>query len=98
MVAGVGVTLLVIAMPTLRRWPTPPDPSTGPTLSDSEVLSLIAHDMRSRGAAARVMPDGQVRFDDGTGYVSVGGAHFHISQPNRIVVAEDPPAIQPQYR
>jgi len=30
--------------------------------------------------------------------VSVGGAHFHILQRNRIVVAEDPPAIQLRYR
>jgi hypothetical protein len=62
------------------------------------VLSLVAHEMRSGDAAARVLRDGQVRFNDGTWYVSVGGAHFHFTQRNRIVVADDPPAIELQYR
>ena len=47
--------------------------------------------------AARVMSEGRTRFDDGTWYINVGGAHFHFTQRNRIVVAEDPPAVQLQY-
>ena len=43
------------------------------------------------------MNESQVRFDDGTWYVSVGNAHFRFSQRNRIVVADDPPAVQLQY-
>ena len=54
--------------------------------------------MRSGTAAARVLNEGQARFDDGTWYISVGSAHFHFTQRNRIVVADDPPAIELQYR
>jgi hypothetical protein len=98
LVAGIGVAILVIAVVTLPPRPAAPDPSQTATLADKEVLTLVAHEMRSGEAAARVMSDGQVRFDDGTWYISVGGAHFHLSQRNRIVVADDPPAIQLQYR
>ena len=98
MVAGIGVTILVIAVVTLPPRPAPPDPSQTATLSQAEVLSLVAHEMRSGEAAARVLSEGQVRFEDGTWYVSVGGAHFRFSQRNRIVVADDPAAVQLQYR
>jgi hypothetical protein len=98
MVAAIGVTVLVIALVTLPLRPPPPDANQTPNLSDVEVLSLVAHDMRSGDAAARVLSEGRVRFADGTWYVSVGSAHFHLSLRNRIVVAEDPPAIQLEYR
>jgi hypothetical protein len=97
MVAGIGVAILVIAVVTLPPRPAPPDPSQTATLSQSEVLSLVAHEMRSGEAAARVLNEGQARFDDGTWFVSVGGAHFHFSQRNRIVVADDAQAVQLQY-
>jgi hypothetical protein len=96
-VAGVGVAILVIALVTLPPRPAAPDPTQNATLSDAEVRSLVAHEMRSGEAAARVINDSQVRFDDGTWYLSVGNAHFHFSQRNRIVVADDPPAVQLQY-
>src|SRR5918911_984201 len=89
MVAGLGVALLVIAIVTLPPRPAPQDASQTATLGDAEVLSLVAHDMRSGEAATRVLNEGQVRFDDGTWYITVRGAHFHMSQRNRIVVAED---------
>jgi hypothetical protein len=95
-VAGVGVTLLVIAVMTLPPRQAP-EPVQTATLSDAEALTLVAQAMRSAQAAQRVMTDGQTRFDDGTWYVSVGGAHFHFTQRNRIVVAEDPPAIQLEF-
>ena len=98
MVAGIGVAMLVIAVVTLPPRPAPPDPSQTANLGDSEALTLVAHEMRSGAAAARVLNEGQVRFNDGTWYVSVGGAHFHFTQRNRIVVADDPPAIDLQYR
>jgi hypothetical protein len=98
MVAGIGVTVLVIAVVTLPPRPPPPDPSQTATLGDSEALTLVAHEMRSGDSAARVVNEGQVRFNDGTWYISVGGAHFHFTQRNRIVVADDPPAITLQYR
>jgi hypothetical protein len=98
MVAGVGAAILVIAVVTLPPRPAPPDPAQIATLSESEVKTLVAHDMRSGDAAARVLVEAQVRFEDGTWYISVGTAHFHFSQRNRIVVADDPPAIQLQYR
>jgi hypothetical protein len=97
MVAAIGVTVLVIAVVTLPPRPAPPDPAQTATLADSEALTLVAHDMRSGDAAAQVLNQGQARFDDGTWYVNVSGAHFHFSQRNRIVVADDPPAIQLQY-
>ena len=96
-VAGVGVAILVIAVVTLPPRPPAPDPAQTATLSDAEVRSLVAHDMRSSQSAARVMAESQVRFEDGTWYVSVGNAHFRLSQRNRIVVADDPPAVQLQY-
>jgi hypothetical protein len=95
-VAGVGVTLLVIAAVTLPPRPQPEAAQTA-NLSDAEALTLVAHDMRSPLAAQRVMQEGQARFDDGTWYISVGGAHFHFTQRNRIVVAEDPPAVELEY-
>jgi hypothetical protein len=95
-VAGVGVTLLVIAAVTLPPRPAP-EPTQTANLSDSEALTLVAHEMRSAQSAQRVMTDGQARFDDGTWYVSVSGAHFHFTQRNRIVVAEDAAAIQLEY-
>ena len=98
MVAGIGATILVIAAVTLPPRPAPPDPTQTANLGDSEALTLVAHEMRSGDAAARVLNEGQVRFNDGTWYVSVGGAHFHFTQRNRIVVAEDQPAIDLEYR
>ena len=98
MVAGIGATILVIAVVTLPPRPTPPDATQTANLGDSEALTLVAHEMRSGDAAARVLNDGQVRFNDGTWYISVGGAHFHFTQSNRIVVADDQPAIDLQYR
>jgi hypothetical protein len=98
MVAGIGVAVLVIAVVTLPARPTAPDPSQTATLGDSEALTLVAHEMRSGAAAARVLNDGQARFSDGTWYISVGGAHFHFTQRNRIIVADDPQAIELQYK
>jgi hypothetical protein len=95
-VAGIGVALLVIAAVTLPPRPAPEPPQTA-TLSDSEALTIVAHDMRSADAASKVMTAGQARFDDGTWYIGVGPAHFHFTQRNRIVVAEDQPAIQLEY-
>ena len=96
MVAGIGVTLLVIAAATLPFRPQP-EPVQTPNLSDREALTIAAQQMRSGVAAARVMNDGQVRFNDGSWYISVGEAHFHFSQRNRLVVAEDPPAVDLEY-
>jgi hypothetical protein len=96
MVAGIGVTLLVIAVFTLPPRQTP-EPTQTASLSDAEALTLVAHEMRSGQAAARVLNEGQTRFDNGTWYVSVGGAHFRFTQRNRIVVAEDSPAVQLEY-
>ena len=95
-VAAIGVTLLVIAAVTLPPRPTP-EPTQTANLADREALTLVAHEMRSSTAAARIMSEGQTRFDDGTWYVTVGGAHFHFTQRNRIVVADDEPAVQIQY-
>ena len=95
-VAGVGVTLLVIAAVTLPPRPQP-EPAQTANLSDGEALTIVAHDMRSAQSAQHVMQDGQTRFEDGTWYITVNGAHFHFSQRNRIVVAEDPSAVQLEY-
>src|SRR5262252_8793536 len=75
-VAGIGVTLLVIALATLPFRP-PPEPVQTATLSDSEALTTVANEMRSGASATRVMTDGTTRFDDGTWYITVGNAHFH---------------------
>ena len=96
-VAAIGVTLLVIAAVTLPPRPNPDTAQMTPNLSNAEALSIVAHEMRSGAAAARVMSEGQPRFDDGTWYVSVGSAHFHFTQRNRLVVAEDDLAVQLEY-
>ncbi len=96
MVAGVGAAILVIAVVTLPPRPASPEPQTA-NLSEAEVRALVAHEMRSGAAAARIVDESQVRFEDGTWFVSVGNAHFHFSQRNHIVVADDPPAVQLQY-
>jgi hypothetical protein len=95
-VAGIGVTLLVIAAVTLPPRPTPESTQT-PNISKEEALTLVAHEMRSGGAAQRVMSEGQASFNDGSWYVSVGGAHFHFTQRNRIVVADDAAGVQLEY-
>ncbi len=97
-VAGIGVTILVIAIVTLQGRPAPPDASQTANLGDAEALTLVAHEMRSGDGAARVLNEGQVHFNDGSWYVSVGGAHFHFTQRNRIVIADDQPAIDLEYR
>jgi hypothetical protein len=97
MVAGLGVALLVIAAVTLPPRPSAPPADQTATISDSEALTIVAHEMRSGDAAARVIRDGQTRFNDGTWSIAVDGAHFHFTQRNRIVVAEDPPAVELQY-
>ena len=96
-VAGIGVTLLVIAAVTLPPRPNPDTTQSTPNISNAEALSIVAHEMRSGASAARVMSEGQSRFDDGTWYVNVGNAHFHFTQRNRLIVAEDDPAIQLEY-
>src|ERR1700736_3983480 len=70
MVAAIGVTVLVIAVVTLPPRPPAPDPAQTATLGESEVLSLVAHEMRTGDAAAQVIAAGQARFDDGTWYVN----------------------------
>src|SRR3954468_14853301 len=82
MVAGVGVAILVIAVVTLPPRPAAPDPQQAALLSEAEVRTLVAHEMRSGAGAGRVMGESQVAFDDGTWYVNVGAAHFHFSQRN----------------
>jgi hypothetical protein len=98
LVAGVGVTLLVIALVTLPPRPAAPDPTAIETLTQQEAKSIVAEKMRSGQAAAQVLNQGAVRFDDGTWYVSVGDAQFHFSQRNRVVVADNPSAVDFQYR
>jgi hypothetical protein len=98
LVAGLGAALLVIALATLPLRPPPPDPSQTETLTHQEARSIVAREMRSGEAAAQVFNQANVRFDDGTWYLSVGDAQFHFSQRNRVVVADNPPAVQLQYR
>jgi hypothetical protein len=98
LVAGLGAALLVIAIVTLPPRPPAPDPSQTETLTQQEVRSIVAHEMRSGEAATQVVNQANVRFDDGTWYLSVGDAQFHFSQRNRVVVADNPPAVQLQYR
>src|SRR5690349_8858276 len=98
LVAGVGVTLLVIALFTLPPRPPAPDLSQIETLTQAEARTIVANEMRSNDAAVQVLDQGNLRFDDGTWYLSVGEAQFHFSQRNRIVVADNQAAVQLQYR
>ncbi len=98
LVAGVGLAILVIAIVTLPPRPAQPDPSQIETLTQQEAKTVVAHEMRSGEAAAQVLNQSAIRFEDGTWYVNVGDAQFHFSQRNRIVVADNDAAIRLQYR
>jgi hypothetical protein len=98
LVAGVGVTLLVIAAVTLPPRPAQPDLSQIETLTQQEARAIVAHEMRSGDAAAQILDQSTIRFEDGTWYLSLGDAQFHFSQRNRIVVADTQAAIDLQYR
>jgi hypothetical protein len=98
LVAGVGITLLVIAVVALPPRPPAPDPAQTETLTQLEAKSLVAREMRSGEAAAQILNLGNVRFEDGTWFISLGEAQFHFSQRNRIVVADNQAAVQLQYR
>src|SRR5919205_541040 len=74
LVAGLGVTLLVIAAATLPPRPPAPDLSSIETLTQQEARTVIAHEMRSGDAAAQVLNQGSIRFNDGTWYLSLGEA------------------------
>ena len=97
-VAGIGITVLVIALVTLPPRPPAPDLSQIETLTQQEAKSVVAKEMRSSAAAVQVVNQGNIRFDDGTWYLTVGDAQFHFSQRNRIVVADNDAAVQFQYR
>ncbi|MBV9171233.1 MAG: hypothetical protein JOZ81_14240 [Chloroflexi bacterium] len=97
LVAGIGVTLLVIAVVTLPSRPTP-EPTQTANISPEEALTLVANDMRSGDAATQIRSQGDARFNDGTWTVALGDAQFHFSQRNRIVVADNAAAWQLQYR
>jgi hypothetical protein len=98
LVAGIGVALLMIAIVTLPPRPPAPDPSQTETLSQQEARSIVAREMRSGEAATQIVNQANVRFDDGTWYLSLGDAQFHFSQRNRVVVADTQAAVQLQYR
>src|SRR4029078_4295306 len=93
-VAGIGITVLVIALVTLPPRPPAPDLSQIETLTQQEAKSVVAKEMRSSTAAVQVINQGNIRFDDGTWYLTVGDAQFHFSQRNRIVVADNDAAVQ----
>jgi hypothetical protein len=97
-VAGVCVTLAVIAL--VSWWPraAPTDPYGAKMMSDREAVALVAGDVRNADVAAQALNQADARFEDGTWYVSVGDAQFHFSQRNRIVVADNSAAIDLQYR
>jgi len=95
--AGIGVTLLVIAVVTLPARPTP-EPQQTTTLSPEEALTLVADEMRSGDVALQVRSQGQARFDDGTWTIKLNDAQFHFSVRNRVVVADNAAAWQLQYR
>jgi hypothetical protein len=98
LVAGVGVTLLVIAVVTLPPRPPTIDPLATETLTHQEARAIVAKEMRSGDAAVQIINQGTVRFDDGTWFISVGEAQFHFSQRNRVVVADNQAAVQFQFR
>jgi len=96
LVAGLGLTVLVIAIVTLPTRQAAPPVETE-NLTRQEALTIVADAMRSGTAAAQVLNQGDVRFDDGAWYVSVGAAQFHFTQRNHIVVADNPAAVQLKY-
>jgi len=98
LVAGIGVALLVIAIVTLPPRPAAPDPTSVETLTQQEAKAIVAEKMRSGRAAAQVLNQAGVRFDDGTWFISVGEAQFRFSQRNRVVVPENAAAIEFQNR
>jgi hypothetical protein len=96
-VAGVVVTLAVVALVSWWPRPAPTDPYGAKMMSDQEAVALVVSGMRSGDAAARALNEANVRFEDGSWYISVGDAQFHFSQRNRIVVADNAAAVELQY-
>lgn len=97
MLAGIGATLVAIAVLTLPARPGASDQTKTPLFSPQEVLAVVAHGIHSSDGAAYVVEHGSVRFDDGTWYISVGGALFRFSQRNQIVVPDNDEAVQLEY-
>ncbi len=95
--AAIGVTLLIIAAATLVAEATRPSPIKTATFAPDEILSTVAHDMRSADAAAQVLERGEAYFSDGTWYISVGEAEFRFSQRNRVVVPDNGAAVRLEY-
>ena len=98
LVSGVAVPLVIVAAATLLRGASEAGPTKTPIFSPQEILTTVAHEMRSADAAAQVLEHGEARFSDGTWYVSVGEAQFHVSQRNRVVVADNAVAVHLVYR
>lgn len=100
LVAGLGVTLLVIALVALppRAANAPVEATQTANLSEEEALTLVAREMRSGEVASQIRAQGKTRFEDGTWHVTLGDAQFHFSQRNRVVVADNPQAIALEFR
>jgi hypothetical protein len=92
MVIGACAALLVVLAVALASQPRGVQTKTA-TLGDREALSIVASAMRSGDAAAEVLNAGQARFEDGSWYLTVGPAALHFSERNRIVVPDNPAAI-----
>jgi hypothetical protein len=97
-VSGICVTLLIVAATSLLRGTSEAGPIKTPVFSPEEVLTTVAHEMRSAEAAAQVLAQGEARFNDGTWYISIGEARFHFSQRTRIVVPDNAAAVRLAYR
>lgn len=94
---GIVVAALVIVLVTLASRQAQPDASKTPAISDSEAISIVAHEMRSGAAAARVSAQGTAEFGDGAWTITVDDAQFHFTQRNRIVTAENAAARQLEF-
>lgn len=93
---GLALALLLIIAVALAPRATP-DPNAPQGLNAREAIALVAREMRSGQTAAEVVATGEARFEDGSWFVSVGGARFRFSERNRIVLAENAEARALQY-
>lgn len=95
--AGIAVALLLILFVTLPQRPAVDDPSLRETLNEREAVTLVAREVRSGAAAARLSAEGRARFSDGSWTVTLGDAQFRFSERNRIVLAENAAARTLQF-
>ena len=95
--AGVLATLVIVAVAMYVRASADATRIKTALFAPDEIVSTVARDMRSTDAAEQVLNEGKADFEDGTWYITVGGAQFRMSQRTRIVVPDNAAAVDLEF-